>query len=601
MSSNDPFVSASPENTRKWPRRGIRSRILTGMTLAIAVLTAILLLVMAYFMNTLADNILRETLSPMAKTASQNVEADLHLMADRIFLIRDDSAFSNANGALADKQVVIDRAISGIEFVWLGLYDKNGRLSTGSNGSPQSIRNNDIFGLMESTNNLVIGDTCMGENKLEIHVGAPIAGADGKINGYLVGSYDYSILDDVISNLNVGVNAKAFIINEQGVYMAHHDRLLISDQKKITDTLGNSNEIAEMQEQMRLGQSGMVSVGISNFSFFDGTYFSYSPVRGTLWTIVIETTKAEYMASAVQAVVIGTIVALILLLFAGIYTNFLARRISRPLGAATNRIVALAQGDLHSASNVTKTGDEIEALSYALHVTVRDVNNYIGELSRVLSALSASNLDVSVNGDFRGDFIVMKDALNEIVHFLNNIMHAVRESSEQLLLTAQQVSETAAAVQRSSGSQSEAISGLSGETGHISENATNINDSAAEVMELLLDVKERIRESETQMNNMLAAMNVIERNSNEITNVNKFLEDISFQTNILALNASVEAARAGIAGRGFAVVADEVRLLAAKSSESSKRTRDIVEHSRKSIKEGSAHAVEMTESIKLIT
>jgi methyl-accepting chemotaxis protein len=582
--------------------KGIRGKILANVFTVVAVLTVILIIVMIFFMNGLTNNILNETLQPMAKTASQSVEADLHLMADRIFLTRDDSVFSDENSTLAEQKAVIDKTFSGIEFIWLGIYDLDGSLETGSSDCPQSLSEDSIFPMMKETANLVIANTQQGSQGLEILVGTPVNDANGEPYAYMIGSFDYGSLNDTLSNINLGSDGSAFIVNERGEYMAHQDQQLVADKKTIFDTFGAGmeNELQEMMAQMNLGQTGIIGVNDSILKLEDGTFFSYAPVRGTLWSLVIETPKADYMSATTQAITTSLIIAAILLIFAALYTNLLAARIQRPLRKVTDRIISLAQGDIHSDVEISESRDETQLLSSALNVTLKDINSYTGEISRVLSELSQSNLNISVNGQFLGDFVVMKESLNTIVDFLNNIMHAIQDASAQVLSTAKQVSETAAQVQGSSGSQSSAIAGLKNETALISENVSGVSDNTAQVATLLGDVEGLLKDGESHMNDMLAAMKNISDNSEEITKVNKFLEDISFQTNILSLNAAVEAARAGAAGRGFAVVADEVRSLAAKSSESSKRTRGMIEYSRQSIDDGSMYARQMAESISKI-
>ncbi|MDR3305136.1 MAG: methyl-accepting chemotaxis protein, partial [Clostridiales Family XIII bacterium] len=530
----------------------------------------------------------------------QSVEANLHLMADRIFLTRDDSVFSNENASIADQKAVIDKTFSGIEFIWLGIYDPDGNLKTGSSVCPQSISGDSLFSDMAETANLVIADTRQGTEGLEILVGTPINDSAGEAYAYMVGSFDYGILNDTLSNINLGSNGSAFIINEQGEYMAHSDRQLVAEKKTIVDTYGANSELDGMLAQMNLGQTGILSLGDSLLRLEDGTFFSYAPVRGTLWSLVIETPKEDYMSDTVRAITTALIIAAILFIFAALYINLLATRIQRPLRKVTDRIISLAQGDLHSDVEISKTRDETQLLSSALNVTLKDINSYTGEISRVLSELSRSNLDISVDGRFLGDFIVMKESLNTIVDFLNHIMHAIQDASAQVLGTAKQVSETALQVQGSSGSQSSAIMNLKNETALISENVSGVSDNTAQVVALLGDVESLLKEGESHMNDMLTAMKNISDNSEEITKVNKFLEDISFQTNILALNAAVEASRAGAAGRGFAVVAEEVRSLAAKSGESSKRTRGMIEYSQKSIDHGSQYARQMADSISKI-
>jgi methyl-accepting chemotaxis protein len=578
--------------------RGIRRKIMTNNFIVVLILTLILISVMAFFMNNLTKDVLKETLLPMAKTASQSVEANLHLMADRIFLIRDDSIFSREKATLAEKKAVLTRAQSGIEFVWIGIYTKGGMFVTGSADCPTTIVDGELLSLMTETTNLVISDTRQGPKGLEIVVGTPVLNKDKELDCFLVGSYDYGVLYDSMSNINLGANGNAFIIDEQGQYMAALDRELVERKASIQDTHRDSKQILDMLDDMSLGQSGIVNTDGGNlFNIFSGNYFSFSPINGTLWTLVIETPRSDYMASAAQAISISIILALLLLLFAAIYTSILSGKIQKPLGKVTDRIVLLAQGDFHSTVEIARTKDETQALSTALRDTVRDISSYTGELSRVLSELSASNLNISIEGAFRGDFVVMKQSLNHIVEFLNNFVTSIQRASAQVLTSAHMVSETAQRLQESSDKQSDAISGLNDEAEIISDNVTEVNKNTLRAVELIGHVKKRLVEAENNMNDMLVAMRAINGNAEEVTKVNKFMEDISFQTNILALNAAVEASRAGAAGRGFAVVADEVKKLATESGISSRRTGEMVEEAKRTIEDGSLHAQRTAESL----
>lgn len=123
-----------------------------------------------------------------------------------------------------------------------------------------------------------------------------------------------------------------------------------------------------------------------------------------------------------------------------------------------------------------------------------------------------------------------------------------------------------------------------------SEDANNANKASEVAMKHLMLCNEK-------MEALRAAIEEISNSSRQIGGITKAIQDISLQTNILALNASVEAARAGEAGKGFAVVAGEVQSLANKSSESAKNISELIEKSIKQVQSGAALSVETMDAL----
>lgn len=572
---------------------GIRKKIISHTISTLVVVSFLLVCVISYFMAHLTNGLMLDNLRPMAKTASQSIENNLHMMVDRLFMISENPILTSKTTSVSEKQSVINQSKSGIEFMWLALYNADGSLYTGSESSPIKMPGNDLYNNLKETENLVIDDTQINNNQMQIVIGTPIM-QDSKVSYYLVGSYKYDVLNDVLSNINVGKEGTAFIINENGVFMAHQDTTKIAVRTTIYDIYGNGRDIQNLAEQMKQGQTGSVGTG----AFYDKQYFSYSPVRGTNWSLGITAPQHDFMGDTNSAILMSILITIIIMIFSIIPTRKLASQIQRPLGRVTDRIAQLSDGDLHSPVDVEETKDETEVLSRALNETVDSINNYTSELSKVLGELSKSNLDISVNGEFNGDFIVMKDSLNKIVNFLNQIMRAIQQAAIQVSSTSHMVSTNAMHVRESSSSQADSLNELERESQNISASINVVNSHTENVNGLMQEAMERLKEARENMSNMLRAMDAISKSSEEITKINKFLEDIAFQTNILALNASVEAARAGAAGHGFAIVATEVRELAAKSGESSKKTSQMIQASKSAAEEGANYAEAMDKSIQ---
>ena len=159
------------------------------------------------------------------------------------------------------------------------------------------------------------------------------------------------------------------------------------------------------------------------------------------------------------------------------------------------------------------------------------------------------------------------------------------------------MSSGAQTLSRGSSEQTEAIDKLAASIERLSGDVAQNAQEAEEANATVARVSQWIETSNQDMQKMVSAMNDIRDASTAIEKIIKTIEDIAFQTNILALNASVEAARAGSAGDGFAVVAEEVRNLAAKSAEAAKDTAGLIESSIRAVQNGRGIVDETAKSL----
>lgn len=571
---------------------GIKRKIITNTILITVILAITTTAILAITTNKLINTTLMETLTPFAQTASKSIESNLHIMADRIFLIADNAVFTDETATQQDKQQALDHAASGIEFTWLALYTPDGRLYTGSKNSPRQITDQSLFQQMKETQNLVIDDTKAADQGLEIAVGKPLLSGDNIVY-YLVGSYKYDLLNDIISNIHIGYSGHAYIINQNGQIMAHQNTDIVKEQRNVADLYQSDQDLLELTEKMNQGLLGSTSISIDGKE----TLFAYAPVRGTNWYLAITVPKSEFMGIANFAMFfnVGTVALLLILSF--IYIARFSGRISQALGRVTSRLQQLSAGDLTSDVVVVKTGDEAETLSLCLKDTIADINGYISKLRQALGQLSDGNLDITVDGSFAGDFVIMKDSLNNIIDFLNNMMLNLQRFSTDLTGSSGQMAQSAQNLKHASENQSAALQHLAAETATISQEILVVDEHAKTTRSLMEQAEEKLNLSTKAMEDTLASMDNIRQNAEAITNITKFLEDIAFQTNLLALNASIEAARAGAAGHGFSIVASEVQRLAAQSADSAKRTAEIIKQTSLAIQSGSDQAKKTAVSV----
>ena len=306
-----------------------------------------------------------------------------------------------------------------------------------------------------------------------------------------------------------------------------------------------------IEEKVVSGETGIITYGEGK----DTVLISYVPINGTTWHLAIIVPRDDFMGPANNSIMLGIYITIGLVVIGGIFTIGYASRIKNSLKGVIGRIELLANGDLKTPTNISKIQDETQVLSISLSNTIDSINGYISELSKILSSISEGDFDVSVEGDFEGDFIIMKESLNHIIVSLSQMLVSVQDSSRQVLETAGVVSESAVQVHTGSSEQSSSLMVLTEETKAIEENITEVDGNTRLAGELMEKARVSMDAGDANMRNLLEAMEDINANSLEITKVNRILENIAAQTNMLALNASVEASRAGEFWKGFAVVA----------------------------------------------
>ena len=555
------------------PRRGIRRslnwRILRSTTLNILVLVVICCAIMAKSMQSLADSILLDTLQPMARQSAKTVEANIHMLADRMMKIAGDYRMNPDDAGMiqASRGEVLEEAAEIYELYTIALYDLNGKLIQGIDDAPKEL-NESFFSYLKETDNLTTDASTIFGEKLGITMGMPVK-TDGETALYVVGVYKYDALNDVIESINLGKNGIAYMVNREGSVTAHLEESLILEQS----TLG---ELSHGNEEYLSGVTA-VETGATEFSV-DGKNIlaAFSPVRGTQWSLVIQIPKSDYDSLINEAVMAAILFTAAILVVSILLVLQLARSISRPVKSVTGRMVALSDGDLHTEVAHVRSKDELELLTKTLDETVESVNRYISDIQQVLTQVAKGNLCVEPQVDYKGDFSLIRASLGTILQSMNETIAGFQSAAVRLADMSEELKGQSGQLHQASLEQNQSAEELVCEVSNVKEQLNGVTENSDQTRAKTEEIVQRVHEANTRMNSLSKAMDDISSNASEITKIAKAIEDIAFQTNILSINASVEAARAGLAGRGFAVVAEEVRQLASRSAEAAQNATDMV-------------------------
>ena len=588
-------------------KRSLNKRILTNTTLNILILVVICCVIMAVSLQSLANNILLDSLQPMARQSAKTVEANIHMLADRMMTIAGDSRMNTVSTASPDgtepplpdaaataasRRAVLEEAAEIYELYSIALYTPDGRLAQGVGGAPDSLDSN-FFALLKETDNLTTDSSTIYQGRLGITMGMPVK-EDGETVLYLVGIYKYDTLNDVISSINLGRSGMAYMVNQDGVVTGHPDQSLALNGSSLAQLSGGSGSAVE---RITTGETGAAEFPINGKKML----VAFSPIRGTQWSLVIQIPKSDYshfinwaMAVSILATLAGLAVSILLIL------RF-ARSISHPVKRVTDRMVALSSGDLHTDVLPVNTGDELEVMTQTLDATLESLNRYISDIQQVLTHVAGGDLRTEPQVDYKGDFTLIRGSLCTITESMNETLLGFRAAADRLTAMAEQLSGQSAQLHQASLEQNRSTEELVHEVSNVKVRLADVAESSGQTRSQTEEITRRIQSANEQMAALSSAMDNISANAQQITNIAKAIEDIAFQTNILSLNASVEAARAGAAGKGFAVVANEVKQLAAKSAEAAQSATNMVNNTKSIIQTGVELTADTAGSLRAIS
>ena len=437
-----------------------------------------------------------------------------------------------------------------------------------TNGSAESIKNELVMIMCVKYKNFII---------------------DGAITGAVEPSFFSKGLDSISEGSNV------VVLDKDGIVVAASDYTLVEGMVSYKEN--DDRGLTELANAMLIGEPGSIKYNAGGKTYLA----AYSPIELTNgWTIAVSLDYSPVTASVTTNFFVFLMIGVGMLIAIFFVSNGVSNRIVRPVIVAAERLKLLADGDISSEFNVNAPKDETRILQDSLSETISELSKYIKEINIVLAEIASGNLTVHSNIEYRGDFVAIGDSLHEITDSLNESVSAVKNSVDCIRFGSVKVADGSRSLSENASKEAEAVDQILSRIDEIRNKVDYTAKISTKVLTLTNEANNNAADGEKLMRELNDAIKNISEKSEAISAVIKTIDSIAFQTNILAINASIEAARAGDAGRGFAVVAEEVGNLANMSANAVKQTASLINDSVNAVEVGTEIAGRADKAIRSI-